>query len=273
VRPVTPDYFSVTRLKLVAGRLLEETDAVGGRRAVVINQALADRFFPDGNPIGQQLRFFGPMQWTIVGIVGTERFYGITNAAPIAAYMLLSQAPLPVPVLLVRTAGDLAGLAAPVRAAIRDIDPALATFAIEPLSETLANSLSQQRFLMLLLAVFASLALTLAAIGVHGVLSYVVARRTKEIGVRMSLGADAGHLVRLVVRQGAVLTAAGLVAGAVLTVASFRWLGGLLYEITPTDTLTLSGVVIVIGLVAAVSTWLPARRAVRIDPLTALRQE
>ena len=160
-----------------------------------------------------------------------------------------------------------------VRAAIREIDPQLPVFGLEPLEETLANTLGEQRFMMLLLGLFAALALVLAAVGVHGVLAYLVAQRTREIGVRMALGATAGGVTQLVVRQGMRLVAVGLAAGFALALVLGRSLSGMLFGVTATDLPTLVAVVVVLGSVAAVSIWLPARRAVRIDPLVALRQE
>ena len=164
-------------------------------------------------------------------------------------------------------------VATDVRAAIRDIDPQLPIFGMEPLEDTLANTLGEQRFMMLLLGLFAALALALAAVGVHGVLAYLVAQRTREIGVRMALGATADAVTQLIVRQGLRLVVVGLAVGFALAMALGRSLSGLLFGVTPTDLPTLVAVVVVLGCVAAVSIWLPARRAVRINPLVALRQE
>jgi putative ABC transport system permease protein len=272
LRHVTPDYFRALRVPLIRGRLLRESDTATSAAVTLINEAVARRFFPDADPIGHTIRFWG-RQWTIVGIVGDERFHGITKAAPIAAYVPLVQTRFTTMVLLVRTAGDTAAIAPGVLTTIRAVDPQLPVFGVEALDDTFANSIAERRFLMMLLGLLAVLAMLLAAVGVHGVLSYVVAQRTKEIGVRMTLGADASRVVWMVAAQGLVLTAVGLVVGVAVALASARWLSGLLFEVTPTDGTTLGGVVIVLGLVAAVSIWLPARRAVRIDPLVALRAD
>ena len=175
--------------------------------------------------------------------------------------------------LIVRTSGDPAALTGTIRAAIRELDPMLIVFGLEPLTDTLSQSLSEQRFLMLLLALFASLALVLAAVGIHGVLSYTVTHRTREIGIRMALGANAQRVVHAVVAQGATLVAIGLGLGVLLSLVLGRFLSGLLYGVTPKDVPTLAAVVVVLGVVATLSVWLPARRAVRVDPLVALRQE
>jgi predicted permease len=279
VRAITPDYFPVLGIPLLGGRPLTAADGVSSAtdraraRPVVVNQALADRFFANSNPLGQRLRFFGPVEWVIVGVVGNERFHGVRSPAPFAAYVLQDYVPAPMLALLVRSQGDPAALARPVRAAIRELDPALAVFAMEPLGDTLSNSFSQPRFLATLLGLFAALAVTLATIGVYGVLSYAVARKTRDIGVRIAFGADTRQVLRLVAREGTALIGAGIAVGVALALLSSRWLSSLLFEVTPADPVSLGGSVILVLTVAALATLIPARRAIRIDPLAALRQE
>jgi putative ABC transport system permease protein len=213
------------------------------------------------------------VRWTIVGVVANERFHGLTNDVPIAAYMPLAQAPSRGgQSLLVRTAGDPGALAGAVRGAIREIDPALAVYGVEPLTATLADSFGTRRFVMLLLMLFAALAMLLAAVGVHGVLSYTVSQRTREIGVRMAMGASPRSVVRLVLGEGAKLIVLGLGTGLVLGVAFTRALGGLLYGVTSTDPLTFLAVGVLLAVVAGVSSYIPARRAMRVDPIVALRE-
>ena len=272
VRHVSPGYFRTLRVPLVRGRLFNDADTSASGRVLLINRATADRFFGTRDPLGQKIGFWG-QQWTVVGIVGNERFHGVAKAAPIGAYAPLTQTRLLSLALAVRTTIDPVRVAPDVRAAIRDIDPQLPIFGMEPLEDTLANTLGEQRFMMLLLGLFAALALALAAVGVHGVLAYLVAQRTREIGVRMALGATADAVTQLIVRQGLRLVVVGLAAGFALAMALGRSLSGLLFGVTPTDLPTLVAVVVVLGCVAAASVWLPARRAVRIDPLVALRQE
>jgi putative ABC transport system permease protein len=271
-RFVTPGYFRTLRVPLIRGRFLSDSDTSSSEQVVMVNQATAERFFPNQDPVGQKIGF-GGMQWKIVGIVGNERFQGIANAAPIGAYAPLAQARSTRLALVMRTATNPVDMAPAVRAVIQEIDPELAVFGLEPLEETLANTLAQQRFMMLLLGLFAGLSLVLAAVGVHGVLSYLVAQRTREIGVRMALGATAGRVAQLVVLQGVRLMVLGLLAGLAMAIALGRLLSGLLFGVMPTDLLTLAGVVVVLGFVATVSIWLPARRAAHMDPLAALRQE
>jgi len=272
MRGVTPGYFRTVRLPLVRGRTLLERDDSKSPPVVVINEAAASRFFARHDPIGQQVAFWGN-RWTIVGVVGSEKFHGLTKPAPIAAYMPLAQAPpRGAQSLLVRTTGDVAALAGAVRTAFAEIDPGLAVYGVEPLASTLSESIGTPRFLTLLLMIFAALALVLAAIGIHGVLSYAVAQRTREIGIRMALGASPRSVTRLVVGQGATLTVGGLVAGLVLSVVFGRSLAGLLFGIEPTDLASFTAVLAMLAAVAAISIWIPARRAVRVDPLVAMRQ-
>jgi putative ABC transport system permease protein len=271
-RFVTPGYFRTLRVPLVDGRFLGDSDTSSSERVLMINQATAERFFPNQAPVGQKLSFWG-LQWTIVGIVGNERFQGVANAAPIAVYAPLAQSRPTTMALIVRTATNPIDMAPALRAAIQEIDPELAVFGLEPLEETLANTIAQQRFMMLLLGLFAGLSVVLATVGIHGVLSYLVAQRTREIGVRMALGATAGRVAQLVVLQGVRLVVLGLVAGLAMAIALGRLLSGLLFGVTPTDLLTLAGAVVILGSVATVSIWLPARRAAHMDPLAALRRE
>jgi putative ABC transport system permease protein len=272
MRGVSPGYFRVVRLPLVRGRLLEERDGTKEPAVVVINEAAAARFFANRDPVGQRIAFWG-VRWTIVGVVGSEKFHGLTEAAPIAAYMPLAQAPSRGgQSLLVRTNGEPAALANAVLAAFHEVDPGLAIYGVEPLAYTLSESIGTPRFLMLLLGVFAALALVLAAIGIHGVLAYAVAQRTREIGIRLALGAPRRSVIGLVLRQGGMLTAGGLGVGLVLGVLFARSMAGLLFGVEPTDALTFAAVLGVLAAVAAVSIWIPTRRAVRVDPLVAIRQ-
>jgi predicted permease len=269
---VTPGYFRTLRVPLVRGRLLSDSDTSTSRPVLLINQATADRFFQSQDPIGQQIRFWGT-NWLVVGIVGNERFHGIAKAPPIGGYAPLAQTRLATLALMVRTTTNPVEMESAVRTAIREVDPELAVFGLEPLRDTVVNSLGAQRFMALLLGLFGLLALVLAAVGVHGVLTYLVAQRTREIGVRMALGATSGRVTNLVVGQGARVVAIGLVAGLAAALVLSRSLSGLLFGVTPTDPPTLVAVLLVIGLVAGISIWLPARRAVRVNPLTAIRQE
>ena len=273
VRRVTPGYFRVVGVPLVRGRHLSDRDTTSAPPVVAINEAAARRFFGDRDPLGQQLSYWGAAR-TIVAIVGDERFHGIADAAPPAVYAPLAQSPSMngAEALLVRAErpGDLGGA---LRAAIGRQDPALAVFGVEPLEVTLAESVGQQRFVMLLLTVFAGVALLLAAAGIHAVLSYDVAQRTREIGIRLALGALPSGVTRLIVRRGAILAAVGLAIGAVGSLAMVGLIRSLLFDVAPGDPVTLVAVVLLLGGVALAASYLPARRAVRTDPLVALRDE
>jgi predicted permease len=274
IRRVTPDYFRALRVPLVRGRLLLEDDTTKGPPVILVNEAAARRFFPAQDPIGQEIAFWGTRR-TIVGVLGNEKFHGLAEAPPIAVYVPLAQAPSAdgAEALIIRTAGDPLSLATAARHAIHDVDPGLAVFGIEPLEHTLAQSVSEQRFLTLLLGVFAGLALLLAAIGVHGVLNYAVVRRTREIGVRIALGAPPTRVMRMVLGYGLRLTAIGLGAGLVLGALFARAMAGLLFGVSPLDVTTFAAVFVVLGIVAVLATWLPARRALQVDPIVALWKE
>jgi putative ABC transport system permease protein len=176
-------------------------------------------------------------------------------------------------VLLVRATGDPIALASAARGAIRDVDPGLAVFAVEPLTETLSRSVSERRFTMLLLGLFAAIALVLAAVGIHGVLSYGVVQRTREIGIRVALGARPASVLRLIVGQGVILAVIGVAVGLAGAFALTRLLATLLFGVTPTDMTTMAAVVVVLAGTAVLASYLPARRAMRVDPSIALRAE
>ena len=274
IRQVSADYFRTLRVQLVRGRLLLASDATLSPAVALINEAAAERLFSNRDPLGHQIAFWGARR-TIVGVVGNERFQGVTAAPPIATYVPITQAPTRGggESLLVRINGDPAAAAASLRGAIREIDPGLAVFGIEPLEDTLSASIGTERFVAFLLTLFAGLALVLSAIGIHGVLAYAVAQRSREIGIRLALGASARSVRSLVVSEAAMLTACGLGAGLLTAVAFARSLEKLLFGVVPTDALTLVTVVLVLGAVATLSAWMPMRRALRVDPLLVLRRE
>ena len=273
VRSVTPGYFETVGMPLVRGRLLRDADGTFDPAIAVINAAAARRFFGDRDPLGAEIRLYGASR-PIVGIVGNEHFFGLTEAPPLAVYLPLAQAPpRGAGVLLARTASDPTSLARPLRAAIADQDPGLAVFGIEPLTETVSRSIAERRFTMLILGIFAAVALALAAIGIYGVLSYTVTQRTAELGIRMALGANPSSLLRLVVGGGLTLATAGVALGLAGAWALTRMLQSLLFGVGPTDPVVFGSVALGLLAVAALASYLPARRAIRIDPVTALRVE
>jgi predicted permease len=272
VRRVTPGYFRTVALPVVRGRSLQDSDTTPADPVAVINVAAAKRFFGGRNPEGAKIRFWGAAR-TVVGVVADERFQGVAAAAPIAVYVPLAQAPSTngAGVLLVRTSGDPSSLAPAVRAAIRERDPALAVFGVEPLERTLSRSVSERRFTMLLLTLLAAVALVLAAIGVHGVLSYGVSQRTREIGIRLALGAQPAGVRRSVIREAIVIASGGLAVGLAAAYGTASLFENLLFEVAPGDPATLAGVALFLGIVAVAASYVPARRATKVDPVVALR--
>jgi predicted permease len=272
IRLVDAGYFATLRVPLREGRFLRESDDLQAPPAILLNEAARRRFFAGGDPLGAQVQLWGRAR-TVVGVVADERFHGIAQEAPPSIYLPITQAPTPQGSLLVRARGDPLALVPAIRRIVRELDPALPLFGVEPLTATLGDSLSQRRFTMLVLSVFAAVALLLAMLGVHGVLSYTVAQRTREIGIRMALGADRANVGRLVVGQGARLALGGLGLGLLGALALSRVLTTLLYGVRPLDPATFVGVTLGLGALALASTWAPARRAARVDPLVALRAE
>ncbi len=274
VRRVTPGYFRTVGVPLVRGRFLADSDTTTAPPVVVINETAAKRFFENQDPLGKRIAFWGATR-TIVGIIGSERFHGLTEPPPIAVYAPLDQAPSAngAGVLLVRTSGDPSSLVSSVRGAIREQDPGLAVFGLEPFTETVSRSVAERRFTMLVLGLLAAVALMLAAIGVHGVLSYTVTQRTREIGIRMALGAQPSGVLRLVVSQGMALALAGAALGLIAAFALTRSMATLLYGVTTTDPVTFILVPAGLALVALAASYFPARKATRVDPVAALRAE
>lgn len=271
IRTVSQSYFATMSVPLVSGRAFDATDAPTSAPVVVINESANEKYFGGKNAMGQLINLWGSNR-LVVGVVGNEHFKGLTEAAPPAVYMPLTQTPL-ANSILVKTSGDPQLVAGAVRRIVREIDPQLPLFGVEALSKTLQNTTGQRRFTMVVLVVFASAALLLAVIGVHGVLSYAVSQRTREIGIRIALGADAHGVQALVVGQGARLTAIGLVLGLGGASALTGALSSLLFGISARDPLTFVLAPTLLAVVAIAATYLPARRASRTNPLTAIRSE
>jgi putative ABC transport system permease protein len=274
IRRVSPSYFPTVGLRLLKGRLFRDGDNTASQPIAIINAAAERRFFPGREAIGAHIRFWGASR-LIVGVVADEKFHGVVEAAPIAAYTPLAQTPSAngAGVLLVRSANDPSSLAAAATAAIHDVDRGLAVFGVEPLRDTLSRSVGQRRFTMLLLGLFASVALLLAVVGIHGVLSYGVSQRRRELGIRIALGARAADVVATVVREGIGLTVAGLILGLAGAFAVTRLLASQLFGVAPADPATFGSVAALLAIVALVATVAPARSAARVDPIVTLRSE
>ncbi|MFN2632864.1 MAG: ABC transporter permease [Thermoanaerobaculia bacterium] len=275
LRAVDSGYFAALRIPLRGGRLFSAADGPESPHVMVINEALAARYFPGQDPIGRRLTVgVNNFEGAVVGVVGDVKQVSLEKPAGEEVYVLFSQAPFwPTARLVVRTAGDPAALGPRVREEVAALDPAQAVAAVRTLDDVTRRSVAQPRFRAALVGFFGVLALALSAIGLYGVLSYGVSRRRREIGIRMALGAGSGRVVRMVLSQGLVLAGIGLSAGAVAAFATTRLLSSFLFGVSPTDPLTFAGAGVVLLAVAAIACYLPARRAARIDPGIALRQE
>jgi predicted lysophospholipase L1 biosynthesis ABC-type transport system permease subunit len=251
------------------GRLFTPADV---EPLVVINDAMAKKYWPADDAVGKRLDFGGSL-FTIVGIVGNVEMRGPRGAILDELYVPYWQFPEAGINVVLKTAVDPAALIEPVKRAVKTLDPALAVSGAEPLAVTVANANGPARFYATLVASFAMLALVLAAVGVYGVMSYAVSQRSAEIGVRLALGANPGQIFRLVVGESLALAGAGLGIGTVGALAVGRWLRMLLYGIGTTDAATFTGTAVVLLFVAFLASCMPALRATRVDPMTALRAE
>jgi putative ABC transport system permease protein len=272
VRSASPSYFATAGVRLLRGRMLADGDDAASPPVLLINESGAKRFFPTSDPIGQHIRFWGSSR-EIVGIVADEKFAGLSSETPPAVYPPLWQVPRSSVSLLVRTSRDPAAAVREIRREMRALDPEIALYDVGTMGEALSRSIGKERFMMLLLGSFAALALVLAVVGVHGILSYAVEQRRREIGIRMALGARRSSVLGMVVREGMLLSLAGTALGILGALAATRLLGALLFGVGPTDAATFAIVVAVILLAAAFASFLPARSATTIDPATSLRAE
>ncbi len=276
LRWVSPGYFGTLGLRVERGRDVDESDGPGRRRVVVVDRAFVDRFLAERDPIGERLvvQLGDEEPWEIVGIVDNVRQATLAEAPEPHIYMPYRQAPfIPTMTLAVRTAKDPLSLAGPVRDRVFSLDDQLAPYRIQTMEEQVAGSIGDERFNTLLIGAFATVALLLAALGLYGLIAYSVARRTQEFGIRAALGARERDILLGVLRQGLVLAGMGLVIGVGAAVGLTRMLKGFLYEVQPTDPWSYLAVAVVLTLVALIASFVPARRAARIDPKAALQYE
>lgn len=276
-RMVSPDYFKTMEIPLRQGRVFASADNDRAPAVVILDEDLARRLWPGESPLGKRLKLLGltPEQsvWrTVVGVVGHVRQYELAEAGGDQLYLPIAQNPLRLATLVVRTAGDAPGLANGVREAFRSLDRDLPV-EIRTIEEVIDDSLTRQRFNTFLFTAFGLIALTLTVIGVYGVMAYSVAQRTRDVGVRMALGARKNDVLRLIVGQGARLTVLGLALGLAAAWWLSRLMISLLYEVEAGDVLTFAGVSMLLGLLGLLASYLPARRAAKVDPLVALRYD
>jgi putative ABC transport system permease protein len=270
---VTPAFFKTLGVPLLQGRDFDAHDTAGAAPVVIINRTLAQRFFAGENPVGRKVLVWRDEQTPreIVGMAGDLKSEDLTSAAGAQMFVPIAQSPIDDMTFVVRTDGAPAASIAGVKRALQAVDPTQAAYDVKTFDEIMRDALAQQRFGVMLFAAFAVLALGLAAVGLYGVMTYVVAGRAHEMGVRMALGARPAEVRGLVVRQGMWLLVIGMVIGVPASLAATRLLGELLYGVHPADPLTFLGVTIVLGAVTWISAWVPARRATRVDPATVLR--
>jgi putative ABC transport system permease protein len=272
-RRTNHDYFRAMRIPVLRGRPFTEQEARGDAKVAVINETFAHSFFPDEDPLGKHLliEMDEPTQFEIVGVVADVRHRSLETGV----YQMMYVPSLKVGNnnLVIRTATDPAGIASAVRQQVASIDRDQPVSTIRMMTDVLFESVAQQRFRTMLLAAFAAVALTLAAVGIYGVMSYSVTQRTHEIGVRMALGAQRRDVVRLVVRGGLALTSAGVCLGLAGSFALTRVMSGLLFGVTATDSVTFAGITVLLTAVALLACYLPARHATKVDPMVALRYE
>jgi putative ABC transport system permease protein len=274
VRIIDGDYFGAMRISLRAGRAFERQDSSESRKVVIVNEPFVKKFFPNENPIGKHLKMFeGKPEFVvreIVGIVGGNKHFALQESlrpemfTP-GSFMRMN--------IVVRSAGDPAILTPVVREALRAIDPDEATSTFRTMDDVVSSSASGDRFNTLLLGAFASIALLLTAAGIFGVLSYLVTQRTREIGLRMALGAQPEEVLWVIVGHGLRLVLFGLCIGVAAALVVTRWMSSVLFDVKPTDPLTFAAVAVLLTVVAFLASYIPARRAMRVDPMVALRYE
>ena len=276
---VLPDYFATIGMPLLQGRQFTDSDDKSRPGAAIINEAFARQYFPNENPLDQSVTPAAnrdkdsPAEFAVVGVVGNVRGAALDKEPKPEIYTPYRQTPWTFGELVIRTENDALSLSATVRRQIKNLDPGQTVAGMNTVENLISGSIKPQRFNLLLLSIFAATGLMLAFVGIYGVMSYHVADSTREIGVRMALGAQTADVLKLVLRQGARLTLFGVVMGLVGAFGLTRLMVGFLYGVKPTDPLTFAGVSVLLALVATLACYLPARRATKVDPMVALRYE
>ncbi len=274
INGATPSYFQTVGIPLLRGRIFTEADDASSPNVVVVNDEFARHFWPDGDAIGRRLYWGAEGSGAeIVGVVGSVRHEALEESTRLQMYVPYAQSPTMRLNLVVHARANAAGLVAPLRSEIRALDPNQAISEVVTLDRVVGGSIWQHRLVTRLLWFFGLVAVVLAAVGIYGVVSYAVARRTREIGIRVALGAERSDVVALIVRQASRVVGIGLVVGLAAAFGLSRLMRGILYGVSATDPVTFLGVALLLALVAASAAYLPARRATRVDPVEALREE
>jgi predicted permease len=275
VHTVTPGWFSALGIPLKRGRFLEETDRLGQPKVIVINESAARKYWPNQDPIGQRAAIWqGGFHdgATVVGVVGDVRFNTIDSIPVPDVFMSYNQSPRSSLMVFLRTRGDPLALGPSVRAELHTLAPDLPVYDMQTMDSRIGAATGQARFSAVLLTLFAGVALALAVMGIYGVISFAVAQRTREIGIRMALGADRARVIAMVVREGTMLAALGAAIGLGIALFLTRVLTAMLYDVTPSDPGTYLTIVVLLGAAAFLACWVPARRAAAVEPVEALRR-
>jgi putative ABC transport system permease protein len=275
---VSPEYFATMKVPVLRGRAFTRAERAGTPLVVMINQAMADSYFPGQDPVGQRIAFAKAPQpdadwYTIIGVTRSEHVEGLDVAPRAQVYQSETQEPLDAVYLLVRSPGDPAALTSSVRALVRDLDPSLVLRSVQTMDSVRDASLARAVFLTTLLLMFAAIGLVLSIVGVYGVLAQVARNRTREMGIRIALGAQSGQVRWLVVRHGLGLTTAGLVVGGAAALFVTRAMTKLLFNVAPNDPVTLVAVAVMLTATSVIASWIPAVKASRADPAVALRAD
>jgi putative ABC transport system permease protein len=276
VRVADSGYFGAMHIPLLRGRNFNGYEDAEARHVVLVSQSLADKYFPGEDPLGKRIKVFmaeNPVPTEIVGVVGDVRYDSLTDEAEPTVYMPHPELTYEFMTLVIRTSGDPAEITPAVRRELAAIDADQPVSDVRTMNQVMADTVARARFNTLLLGLFAGLATLLAAVGIFGVMNYAVTLRTREIGLRMALGAQPGRVLLLVLRQGLLLTLAGIGVGLAGALALTRLMSGLLFGVGATDPATYASIVLLLAVVSLVACYIPARRATRVDPLVALRYE
>jgi len=277
--PITPDYFATMGITLRAGRAFDARDHAKSARAVIVNDTFASQLWPGENPIGKFIKQGWPetseefAPWReVVGVVNDVKLNGVDQDTPKQAFLPLAQNPSRSVAIVLRTSTEPASIARAVEAAVQSVEKELPVIRPMPMTQMMQNAVARQRLSAVILGVFAIVAIVLAAVGLYGVVAHSVTERTREIGVRMALGAERGQVQRLFVVHGVITAIAGTIAGLAGAAILSRWLETMLFGVKPADPSTLAAVALLLLIVSAAACYIPARRAARVDPLVALRE-
>jgi len=280
LRIITTDYFKTMRIPIRAGRLFSTRDTATGPQVALINQQAAQRYFAGLDPVGQQIRVSAELSRygrngpkTIVGVVGNVKDGGLEEETPAEIYLPYDQHPVDAFTVAVRSRQDAATLVSALRRDVAALDPLLPLANINSLADLVDGSMAGRRLTLVVFLLFGAMAVALSAVGVYGVLAYLVTQRTREVGLRLAIGASPADVVWLFLREGGVLILVGVTGGLAGALAGGRWIAALLFGVTPADPATFAAAVLTLGLTAAAATYVPARRAARVDPAEALRTD